>query len=385
MRAFWKAAAAVALAVTLAFLGAACKGKEEKAKLSDIVDFVLEVPAGRDVKILQLTDIQIIDSTQQRYDGRLHEWSAEAWKPENLPDLAWKYTRQIVERVQPDLIVLSGDNVYGEFDDNGTMLQALVAEMDSYKIPWTLTFGNHDNETHKGVEWTCEQYSQSEYGMFTRGSADIEGNGNFKIGITQDGKLTEIVWLMDSNGHTDSDKAQNMYSTVGLFDRQIAWFESENEKLRAWNGGENVKAIGFFHHPLRAYGDGLQKYGYVSSLHGFFTEDGDYGVFSEVIVPENDAGDGGAMHKDAGEYIDRNYKFHELLKKYGVEGWFFGHDHVNNASVSFEGVRYTYGLKASKYDSYYEGEIGGTSILVGQDGLRVNHVYYDENHGGGAQ
>ncbi|MBS1313962.1 MAG: hypothetical protein HP048_01260, partial [Clostridia bacterium] len=182
---------------------------EERPALEEAVDFVLEVEAGRDVKILQLTDIQIIDSSQMRTPDRLQSWSIENWKPENLPDLAWKYTREAVEAVQPDLIVLSGDNVYGEFDDSGTMLQALIAEMESYGIPWTLTFGNHDNETRKGVAWTCEQYIDAEHCLFTRGPVETadgreyfltEGNGNFNIGIVQGGKLTEVVWLMDSNG-----------------------------------------------------------------------------------------------------------------------------------------------------------------------------------------
>lgn len=358
---------------------------EEKLALEEVVDFVLEVEAGRDVKILQLTDIQIIDSSQMRSPTRLHSWSVEAWKPENIPDLAWKFTRATVEAVQPDLIVLSGDNVYGEFDDNGTVLEALVAEMESYGIPWTITFGNHDNETRKGVEWTCAQYENAEHCMFKRGPVETidgveyftaEGNGNFNIGIVQDGKLTEVVWLMDSNGHTDSDRDQNMFSTVGIMDGQIEWFKQKNALLKQYNGGSYPKSIGFFHHPLRAFGDGLQKYGYLSSRHDFFTEEGDYGNFSEVIIPENTSGDSGAMHKDAGQYVDQSYVFHNLLWEYGCEGWFFGHDHENNASVTYDGVRYTYGLKASQYDSYQAGEIGGTEITVGSSAMKVRHVYY---------
>lgn len=379
-------AAALALLLSLACLPVGCKNTPS-VPLEDVVDFVLEVEEGRDVVILQLTDIQIIDSSQRRTPARLPEWSVANWAPQRLPELAWKYTRATVDAVKPDLIVLSGDNVYGEFDDSGTMLQALIAEMESYNVPWTIVFGNHDNETHMGVEWTCEQYENAPHCLFKRGETEeiegetyfvTEGNGNFNIGITQGGKLTEVVWLMDSNGHTDSDRDQNMYSHVGLLEGQIGWFTERCEALKAYCGGTSPKSIGFFHHPLRALGDGLQKYGYMSSRHDFYDENGDYGTFSEIIIPENDDGDCGAMHKDAGQYIDGDYEFHALLKKYGCEGWFFGHDHENNASVCFEGVRYTYGLKASLYDSYVAGDIGGTRIAVGKDGLRVEHVYYTE-------
>lgn len=369
----------------LSFCALSCKNKGGSVsnasesvgvKLEDVVDFVLEVESGRDVKILQLTDIQIIDSSQQRYDGRLHSWSIDTWAPDKVEIVAFQYMRETVEAVNPDLIVLSGDNVYGEFDDSGVMLQKLVEEIESYDIPWTLTFGNHDNETRKGIEWTCEQYINAKNCMFTRGDIEnVEGNGNFNVAITQGGKLTEVIWLMDSNGHTDNDPDGNSYSKQGILKGQLAWFEEENEKLKEFNGGVSPKAIGFFHHPPRAFGDALAFYGYESAANAFLTPDGNWGTFSPIIIPENNNGDIGAMRKDAGGYIDQNYKFHEMLKTYSVEGWFFGHDHRNNASCSFEGVRYTYGLKASKYDDYEVGDIGGTVITIGENPLKVNHYY----------
>ena len=60
-----------------------CNNKKSNLKLEDFVDFVLEVEAGRDVKILQLSDIQIIDSSQRREPGRLPSWSVSNWATEN--------------------------------------------------------------------------------------------------------------------------------------------------------------------------------------------------------------------------------------------------------------------------------------------------------------
>lgn len=358
----------------------ACKDNNSQQSIlknEDVADFLLEVESGRQVKILQLTDIQIIDSSQMRSPTRLHPWSIEKWVPTAVTELAYLPMRQIVQKTKPDLIVLSGDNVYGEFDDSGIMQKSLIAELDSYKIPWTLTFGNHDNETQKGVAYTCEQYSKSQYCLFKRGDIEnISGNGNFNIGIVQDGRITEVVWLMDSNGHTDSDRAQNMFSHVGLFEDQINWFKNGSKKLKEYNNGKNISSIGFFHHPMRAFGDGLQQYGYMSTLHGFFSPDGEYGNFTSLTIPKNDLGDYGVMGVDAGQYCDSDYEFHNALKEYETEGWFFGHDHKNNASVTFEGVRYGYGLKASYYDDYTEGQIGGTLIMAGNGPLKAQNIYY---------
>ena len=350
------------------------QGEVQWDKLNEVLDFVLEVENGRDVVVLQLTDIQIIDSSQARSPDRLTAADAAMWVPGNMEILAWSVMRQIVERVNPDLIVLSGDNVYGEFDDNGTVLTALIAEMESYKIPWTLTFGNHDNETKKGMEWTCSQYENAEHCLFKRGPIDkLHGNGNFTIGVKQGDKLSEVIWLMDSNGHTEQDESQNMYSSEGLFEDQIQWFEDTCLKLKEYNGGVMPASIGFFHHPMQAICSGMQKYGYVATPN-----------FSRFLIPENTVGDSGCMNLD-GKYVDKSFTFHKLLKKYKCEGWFFGHEHRNNTSVTYEGVRYTFGLKASYYDSYENfsqsllerDEVGGTKILLGESGLRVSHEYYD--------
>lgn len=389
MREFSKVIASLIMAIIGLYALIGCSqptsGVEENKKLEDYVDFVLEIEGEGDVKVLQLTDLQIIDSSQCRREDRLLAWAKAEWAPENMERLAFAHMREVVKQANPDLIVLSGDNVYGEFDDKGTVLKALVAELDSYKIPWTFTFGNHDNETHIGVQATVDEYLKSEYCIFKRGPVEtdefgdsyftVAGNGNFNIGITRGGKLVEVIWLMDSNGHTDSDKSQNMYSTVGLKENQIEWFSDGNDKLKEFCGGTSPKAIGFFHHPMRAFGDAMQKYGYVSSVHEFFDKNGDYGVFKEIEIPENDQGDSGCMHVDAGGYIDSDYTFHNLLKKYNVEGWFFGHDHLNNASAVFEGVRYTYGLKASEYDAFKNGEVGGTLITLGENKMAVTQIF----------
>lgn len=364
--------------LVFALLMAAACGKGErsdtKIKLEDVADFVLEVEDGRDVKILQLTDIQIIDSAQRRYDSRLGKWAIENWATDKIEERAWRFTREAVEKAQPDLIVLSGDNVYGEFDDAGTSLQSLVAEIDGYGIPWTFTFGNHDNETVKGIEWTCEQYMNADHCIFTRGDINnVDGNGNFNIAVTQGGKLTEIIWLMDSNGKTSGDREQNLFHEEGLRVNQITWFTERSEKLKEYNGGVSPKNIGFFHHPMRAAGEAAVPYGYNSAKH----EIGENKSFKTVIIPENDEGAFGAMHVDPNTYVDNEFYFHNLLKTYACEGWFFGHEHQNNASAFYEGVRYTYGLKASQYDAYVKGEVGGTLITVGEGKMKVRHLYTD--------
>ena len=38
--------------------------------------------------------------------------------------------------------------------------------MDSFEIPWSPVFGNHDNESKMGVEWQCDQLEKANFAYF---------------------------------------------------------------------------------------------------------------------------------------------------------------------------------------------------------------------------
>ena len=139
---------------------------ENKVTLDDIflaapfgiVDFVVEVPVGKDPVVLQLTDTQIIDlaqarPTSNRYDG---------WATDQVEELCYNHLTEVITATKPDLILLTGDIVFGEYDDAGTTLISLVNFMETFKTPWAPIFGNHDNESTKGVDWQCEQFENAQ-------------------------------------------------------------------------------------------------------------------------------------------------------------------------------------------------------------------------------
>ena len=58
---------------------------------------------------------------------------------------------ELIRRTKPDLLVLTGDSVFPFFPKSGTMnnrkqAQKLLEFLDSFQIPYTLVFGNHDCE-----------------------------------------------------------------------------------------------------------------------------------------------------------------------------------------------------------------------------------------------
>ena len=59
-------------------------------------DYLVRLPAGRTPRILQLTDMQVIDATQQRYSGRLNEKEIVCWAPENADAECYGHIRSLV-------------------------------------------------------------------------------------------------------------------------------------------------------------------------------------------------------------------------------------------------------------------------------------------------
>ena len=143
--------------------------KELKDTIFDGCDFVVQLPEnrkGKNVKILQITDMQIIDAAQRRYPDRIRPDEIAAWGNDKFDVMCGNHVRSLVTQTRPDLISLTGDSVSGSFDDAGTTFKYICDLMESFKAPWAPVFGNHDNETKMGVTWQCEQFEKSEYCLF---------------------------------------------------------------------------------------------------------------------------------------------------------------------------------------------------------------------------
>ncbi len=361
-----------------------CDKKEEKKP--GLVDFVVEVESGREARVLQLTDTQIIDAAQTR-EGR-GGVDFEAWDTDKMDEKLFDCARQVIESYNPDLILITGDLVYGEFDDKGTSLMTLIEFMDSFEIPWAPVFGNHDNESELGADWQCEQLVKSKHCLFKQ--RELTGNGNYSVGIEQDGKLTRAFFMMDSNGCGAMSLAtmDNGHSKaeVGFGYDQIEWYTGAIEKIHE-ESPETKISMGF-HIQLAVWGDALRPYGFSTVMF-----DNDKPINLDDLNEEGTFGYIGRNLKSAWDY---NYVVWNGLKDLGVDSIFVGHEHSNNSSVMFEGVRVAYGLKTGTYDranfktadgsivaSYSDaGEpiIGGTAINLGADGTITDtyHVYYEK-------
>ena len=322
-------------------------------------EFTLNVPAGQNVKILQLTDTQIIDVTQLRSDNRLS--AAEKQKWEDADSVCYWYVREMVAKTKPDFIVVTGDTVYGEFDDSGQQFAGFVEQMDSFGIYWTLVWGNHDNESDIGIAEQLRMLSESKYCLFYPGNTD--GNCNFSIDIRQNARYVKTLFFVDTNACVQNrvDSESDVIRSTGATEEQRLWYADRVAALQEEHG--TASGLLFMHIPIAAYRTALQEK-YPSVFAG------------DPEIPENTDGDFGCVHNDAFDVWDTDNTFFETAAAGGTDGIFVGHNHSNNASILYNGVRLTWGLKTGTFDSFTKGELGGTVIEITADSsFSVRHEY----------
>ena len=342
--------------------------------IEELVDFVVEVEEGRDPVVLQLSDPQFSDyGTPNSY--------------------CYDYLQETIEETQPDLILVTGDIVYGKFDEDGQFLLDYIEFMESFQIPWAPIFGNHENECILGVDWQCQQLEEAEYCLFKQG--DLTGNGNYSVGLLQGNELLRVFYMLDSNGCSDpSDasvsSANGIKTTAGFGQDQIDWYTQSITTLKTLV--PDVKVSFAYHIQQAVFEDAIEKY------------NEDLNTSSSSILLNIDAletadeTDFGCIGKKTEKLWDADYSVWNGMKALGVDSVFVGHQHSNSFSIVYEGVRLQFGQKSSMYDSFNwvlpdgtiqsgsmetkpdEGNslVGGTVIPVSaEDGsIGTGYIYY---------
>lgn len=316
------------------------------------MDFTLDFKKD-EIRILQITDMQVIDSSQQRYPGRLREEEYLKWLPETKEKNLYRYIRELVQRTSPDLIIITGDITYGEFDDSGRSLEEFIAFMDSFGIPWAPVYGNHDNESYIGIEKQNSMYENAKMCLFRKG--DVFGNGNYSIGLSFDRELSRVICMMDSNGCGKLNISQ------GFRKDQLDWMKKTAQEC-------DVPLFCCFHIPTKDFSDA-----YVAA--GYQEESDTQKSFTSYELSCDKAARNGEFGKKDEPFYGYADGILSVLKESRVDGVFAGHYHKINLSVMYEGIRFTMGLKTGLYDYHDREAMGGTLIRVCRDGYSVNHEY----------
>lgn len=253
---------------------------------------------------------------------------------------------KLVEKTNPDLITLPGD-VLSAFASRFS-IRNFIKHMDSYKIPWAPVYGNHDEEIPTNTKnWQSDRYMKSEYCLLQKGPNNLYGSGNYVINITEDGKPVYTVFMFDNGKHYKYETGKD---EVPMSENQIAWYEW-NVKGIAEEAGRTVPSMTFSHFPQPEFREAVEKLG-VKNEDGSYTIPSEYGFGKCNYLPWS---------------TSVNTDFVEKCKELGSTKYIFcGHDHENDASIFYDGITYTYGLKTGPSPKPWNGaeHTGGTLITI---------------------
>lgn len=285
-------------------------------------------------KVMQLTDI--------------HIGGTKRTEKEDLK--AFQAMYKLVKYAKPDLIVITGDLVYSKLakthsPDNMNSFIMVCNFFEKIGIPWTFTFGNHDAEgfamaNPEDIINMTQTYVKCLYQY----SDPLEGRTNLFINIrNKENKILQSLILMDSGEYV----AGQGYDSIS--DAQIQWYENRIRELSK-EQGETISSMLFFHIPLYEWNMLYEKYLAHSPDVTYY-----YGRIGEEICSSE----------------KKNTLLEKVFELNSTKAIFVGHDHFNDLSLEYKGVRFTYG-KSIDYLAYCgdgksEYQRGATLITIKND------------------
>lgn len=322
------------------------------------LDFVLDFDT-ENIKVLQLSDFMVIDSSQQRPETTMGTADTIKYDPSKKQELLFNEIKSAVDKSNPDLILITGDLVMGFYDDLGTSFEAVINYMDSLKIFWAPVFGTYDNSSAQGVEWQCSKLKESKYCLFKR-SNNVEGNSNYSIGLGVKGKLSRVIYMLDSNGCVNSTDPA-VITTAGIRDTQLQWVENVNNSLKG--KGVNVPSFACFNLLSSDVLDAVVNAGYEDNSNTSV-----YEIGKDITAKNRDFGVKGEPFTT----MFTNDKLLTTFKGVGVDGVFMGSNPATDISVLYNDILWTIGLKTGTY--YKATRTGGMLIKISGNSFSVSEI-----------
>lgn len=297
----------------------------------EVIDYMSELAYHDGFRIVQFSDLHL--SSQRNLE-------------EDYAFLT-KLVKDAKEAKPIDLIVFTGDLF--------TFASKLTIEhtfevFDSWEVPWTLTFGNHDEQLFGDFTFTAEAASKAKNCVFKYIHDDMTGLTNSVVNLTKDNHIKFQIFAIDSNTYS----YQNGIGYDYIHEDQIQWYknciEYANKKEdSSWTVGKNttIPSLVFQHIPLPEIKQAIKDY-----------QDG-------TLPGEGD-------NRESGSPSKTNSGFYQVIKDYkSTKAIIVGHDHVNDSNITVdtsENIHFVYGVKSTN-NIYHDNDMLGYRLIeVDSDG-----------------
>lgn len=272
--------------------------------------------------------------------------------PQDLQFVRPTMTRMLekaYDRVSPDLVVLTGDNILGNHlrdarfgsriviktkeGENKAMRKAIdnvLAPIEKRAIPFAMIYGNHDDRNEHTKEEQAAIYKEYPHcvGLFDETAPDCD-TYNIPIYSENGEKISFNIYMMDSAWY--DKKLDKCFEEVKP--EAVEWYKRKSAELSAQNGGKPVPSVLFQHIPLKEELEFVEecRFGDVRAVPGDREHEGRFyrlksGIEGQMLeYPSTVKSDGGLF---------------EAAKKCGdIKAFIFGHDHPNCFEGEVDGIK----------------------------------------------
>lgn len=284
----------------------------------------LKFNTNKKFKIVQFTDVHYIHG-DPRSEGVLQNIGA------------------IVDTEKPDLVFFTGDVIFGKPAEEG--MRTVLEVVSSRKIPFAVTFGNHDDEHELSREKLLEIIQTIPHNLTTT-TPGISGVTNFILPVqsSNSAKPAYILYTFDSHAYS-TIKDIGGYDYI-KFD-QIDWYRKNSITYTQQNGGNPVPSLAFFHIPLPEY--------------------------NQAAADENAILTGTRKEKACAPQLNSGL-FTTMKELNDVKGMFVGHDHDNDYAIYWKDILLAYGRYSGGNTVYNNLKPNGARVIElteGTDGFRT--------------
>ncbi len=333
------------------------------------------------LRILQIADIQDFFPVRPRVYNLL--WAA-------------------IMKTQPDLLMLTGDNIdcYGvhEKKEAIALLHSVMSFLNLFGIPIAAVFGNHDDMNQALTKQEQMDIYES-YCNFIgcRGVVAEKTVTETRVNVgtyylpvyeSKDSDCAPFgIWCFDS-GTDNADTGIGGYGYV--FPEQIEWYRETSDKLKAENGGNPVPSIAFQHIvPVQIF-NALKEVplGTEGSVEKDFFEETQTGGVKKVrrafTLPDGIDSETNWLRetpcspephcKEAYAELDA------MIEQGDIKALFVGHDHINNYIVPYQGIDLVC-TQGCTYQSYNDDDQGFRIITIDKNDLwsyETQNLRWDE-------
>lgn len=319
---------------------------------------------SKDFHILHLTDFHITQLSDREKE--------------------FNFIRQTVDQAKEemgyiDLIIITGDMF--TFSTQ-TIAKETFAFLDTLKIPWAPTWGNHDEQSYYSIDWltgylndlnTKREASHNEsYCVFKDlQDDDIFGNSNYVINLENGSNRITQLFVFDSNRYNYGEYFGYDY----LHYDQVEWYQRivyENASVdEATKEFKFLPSYAFFHIPFPEFEEAYQNAVNKNKEGCAFITDLTTGKARDRHDSPTSTGD---PKKNA-------HMFHKM-RNLNTRGVFVGHNHTSDYCVkvpagakfqdSNKGVNdisLCFGIKATNTVYCETDRLGGQVISIDKDDL----------------